>query len=63
MVLLCVDYALVERPLFMTWMQGGADHIVLKKLDVDMDAKTGNFNMKRKKLFQLMGKAVQFLLM
>ncbi|XP_078430724.1 protein RETARDED ROOT GROWTH, mitochondrial-like [Wolffia australiana] len=29
------DYAVVEKPLLMTWMQGGPDHIVLKNLDAD----------------------------
>ncbi|CAA6657461.1 unnamed protein product [Spirodela intermedia] len=29
------DYAVVEKPLLMTWMQGGPDHIVLKNLDGD----------------------------
>lgn len=30
-----IDYAVVEKPLLMTWMQGGPDHIVLKNLDAD----------------------------
>ncbi|XP_020258684.1 uncharacterized protein LOC109835099 [Asparagus officinalis] len=29
------DYAVVEKPMLMTWMQGGADYIVLKNLDID----------------------------
>ncbi|KAJ6812150.1 uncharacterized protein M6B38_150100 [Iris pallida] len=29
------DYAVVEKPLLVTWMQGGADYIVLKNLDMD----------------------------
>nr|XP_019708966.1 uncharacterized protein LOC105057908 isoform X2 [Elaeis guineensis]XP_019708979.1 uncharacterized protein LOC105057908 isoform X2 [Elaeis guineensis] len=85
------DYAVVEKPLLDTWMQGGLDYIVLKSLDIDgiriigsvlgqsialdhyirqvddmveeftdinrVMEKTGTFTMKRKKLFQLVGKA------
>ncbi|KAJ0963470.1 hypothetical protein J5N97_028592 [Dioscorea zingiberensis] len=29
------DYAVVEKPFLMTWMQGGLDYIVLKNLDID----------------------------
>jgi len=35
MFLKWIDYAVVEKPMLMTWMQGGADYIVLKNLDVD----------------------------
>ncbi|PKA65578.1 hypothetical protein AXF42_Ash005912 [Apostasia shenzhenica] len=85
------DYAVVEKPQLRTWMQGGADYVSLKSLDMDgiriigsvlgqsialehyigqVDdmveeftdinrgmEKTGTFTMKRKKLFQLVGKA------
>ncbi|KAK1296535.1 hypothetical protein QJS10_CPB15g01340 [Acorus calamus] len=29
------DYAVVEKPLLMTWMEGGPDYLVLKNLDAD----------------------------
>eukprot|EP01018_Ginkgo_biloba_P013212 Gb_00764 [translate_table: standard] len=29
------DYAIVEKPSLDTWMQGGHDHIVLKRFDID----------------------------
>lgn len=35
MLLYWTDYAVVEKPMLTTWMQGGADYIVLKNLDMD----------------------------
>ncbi|RRT49652.1 hypothetical protein B296_00022817 [Ensete ventricosum] len=64
-------YAVVVKPNLETWMQGGVDYIVLKSLDIDgVDGmvaeftdinrgleKAGTFTMKKRKLFQLVGKA------
>uniref|UniRef100_A0A2N9E2Y6 DUF155 domain-containing protein n=1 Tax=Fagus sylvatica TaxID=28930 RepID=A0A2N9E2Y6_FAGSY len=63
------EYELREKPSLSTWMEGGLDYIMLQYVNIDgirtieftdinreMET-TGKFKMKRKKLFQLVGKA------